>query len=106
MPSFRTLVPAVLFALQIAASIPAHAAPPCNLNSTNRTVTICSMTSGAVVSQPFHVVAAATDSIPVSGMSLVVDGVTKSTVSNSAMLDFYVSSLGLGSHTIAVQAKD
>jgi phospholipase C len=39
-------------------------------------------------------------------MSLVIDGTTKSSMSNSAMLDFYVSSLGLGSHTIAVQAKD
>ena len=87
-------------------NVPVAMQPPCNLSSTNRTVTICSMVNGSVVSQPFHVVAAATDSTPVTGMSLVIDGATKSTVSNSAMLDFYVSSLGLGSHTIAVQAKD
>src|SRR5215472_13440033 len=87
-------------------NVPVAMQPPCNLSSTNRTVTICSMVNGSVVSQPFHVVAAATDSTPVTAMSLVIDGATKSTVSNSALLDFYVSSLGLGSHTIAVQAKD
>lgn len=87
-------------------NVPVIMQPPCVLNSTNKTVTICSMVNGSVVSQPFHVVAAANDSTPVTSMSLLIDGTSKSTVSNSAILDLYVSSLSLGSHTIAVQAKD
>ena len=88
-------------------NVPVAMQSPCVLNNTNRTVTICSMANGAVVSQPFHVVAAASDSNPVTSMSLLIDGVIKgSPISNSAMLDLYVSSLGLGSHTIGVQAKD
>ena len=87
-------------------NVPVEMQPPCALNSTNQTVTICSLVSGAVVSQPFHVVAAATDSNPVKTMSLLIDGASKSSVSNSALLDFYVSSLSLGSHSISVQAQD
>ena len=80
--------------------------PPCALNSTNRTVTICSLVSGSVVSQPFHVVAAATDSNPVKSMTLLIDGVSKGSNANAAILDFYVSSLTLGTHSVAVQAQD
>lgn len=87
-------------------NVPVDMQPPCNLNGTNRTVTICSMANGSVVSQPFQVVAAATDSSPVTTMSLLIDGASQSAVSDSAILDVYVSSLGLGSHTIGVQAKD
>ena len=87
-------------------NVPVEMQPPCALNSTNQTVTICSLVSGSVVSQPFHVVAAATDSNPVKTMSLLIDGVSKGSVSNSALLDFYVSSLSLGSHSISVQAQD
>jgi len=87
-------------------NVPVAMQPPCALNGTNRTVTICSVANGSVVSQPFHVVAAATDSTPVTSISLLIDGATKGTISNSAILDLYVSSLGLGSHTIGVQAKD
>jgi len=57
--------------------------PPCALNSTNRTVTICSLVSGSVVSQPFHVVAAATDSSPVKSMTLLIDGVSKGSNTNT-----------------------
>ena len=87
-------------------NVPVAMQPPCALNPTNQTVTICSLVSGSVVSQPFHVVAAATDSNPVRSMSLVIDGVGKGTVSNSALLDLYISALSLGTHSIAVQAKD
>src|SRR5215469_8678710 len=87
-------------------NVPVSMQPPCILNPKNRSVTICSMVNGSVLSQPLHVVAAATDSAPVTSMSLLIDGATKSSISNSAMLDFYVSSLALGSHTIAVQGKD
>jgi len=87
-------------------NVPVAMQSPCILNGTNRTVTICSMANGSVVSQPFHVVAGATDSTPVTSMSLLVDGASKGVISNSAILDLYVSSLPLGPHTIGVQAKD
>src|SRR6266498_2017805 len=87
-------------------NVPVAMQPPCALNQTNQTVTICSLASGSVVSQPFHVVAAATDSNPVKSMTLFIDGVGKGGVPNSASLDMYVSSLTLGSHSIAVQAQD
>ncbi len=86
--------------------VPVSMQPPCALNTTNQTVTICSLVNGSVVSQPFHVVAAATDSNPVTSMKLIVDGVSKGSVANSAMLDFYVSNLTVGSHSISVQAQD
>jgi phospholipase C len=87
-------------------NVPVAMQPPCALNPANQTVTICSLVSGSVVSQPFHVVAAATDSNPVKSMSLFIDGVGKGSIANSAILDFYVSSLALGTHSIAVQAQD
>ena len=88
-------------------NVPVAMQPPCALKTTNQSVTICSLVSGSVVSQPFHVVAAATDSNPVKSMSLLIDGVPNGNViTNSAVLDFYVSSLSLGAHSISVQAKD
>src|SRR5207237_4016952 len=51
-------------------------------------------------------VAAATDSNPVKSMTLFIDGVGKPGVVNSAIFDSYVSGLSLGTHSIAVQAKD
>jgi phospholipase C len=80
--------------------------PPCALNPANQTVTICSFTNGAVLSQPLHVVAAATDTNPVTSMALLVDGNRDGAVSNSAILDLYVSNLPLGTHSLAVQAQD
>jgi phospholipase C len=87
-------------------NVPVAMQPPCALNSTNHTVTICSLASGSIVSQPFHVVAAATDSNPVKSMTLFIDGVGKAGVPNSALLDLYVKNLTLGAHAIAVQAQD
>ena len=55
-------------------NVPVAMQPPCALNSTNQTVTICSLASGSIVSQPFHVVAAATDLNPVKSMTLFIDG--------------------------------
>src|SRR5215470_1500287 len=80
--------------------------PPCSLNPGNQTVTICSLVNGSIVSQPFHVVAGATNSNPVKSMTLFVDGIGRGGVSNSAILDMYVSNLSLGTHTIGVQAQD
>src|SRR5947207_2665898 len=80
--------------------------PPCALNAGNQTVTICSLANGSIVSQPFHVVAAATDSNPVKSMTVFIDGTGHGGISNSAILDMYVSNLSLGTHTIGVQAQD
>ena len=87
-------------------NVPVAMQPPCALKATNQSVTICSLVAGSVVSQPFHVVAAATDSNPVKSMTLLIDGGPKGNVTNSALLDFYVSSLSVGSHSISVQAED
>src|SRR5207248_1993749 len=80
--------------------------PPCALNSVNQTVTICSLVSGSVVSLPFHVVAAATDTSAVTSMTLLVDGNSNAVVPNSAILDAYVSNVSLGTHSLIVQAQD
>lgn len=87
-------------------NVPVEMQPPCALNSTNHTVTICSLASGSIVSQPFHVVAAATDSNPVKSMTLFIDGIGKGGISNSAIIDMYVKNLTLGTHAVAVQAQD
>lgn len=87
-------------------NVPVEMQPPCALNSTNQTVTICSLASGSIVSQPFHVVAAATDSNPVKSMTLFIDGIGKGGISNSAIIDLYVKNLTLGTHAVAVQAQD
>ncbi len=87
-------------------NVPLAMQPPCALNAANQTVTICSLVSGSVVSQPFHVVAAANDTHPIKSMTLFIDGVGKGGISNSAILDLYVSSLALGTHSVAVQAQD
>lgn len=87
-------------------SVPLSMQPPCALNPTNQTVTICSLVSGSIVSQPFHVVAAATDTNPVKSMTMFIDGVGRPGVANSAIFDSYVSGVSLGTHSISVQAKD
>lgn len=87
-------------------NVPVAMQPPCALNAANQTVTICSLASGSIVSQPFHVVAAATDTNPIKSMTLFIDGVGKGGIANSAMLDLYANNLALGTHSIAVQAQD
>jgi len=87
-------------------NVPVAMQPPCALNPGNQTVTICSLVQGSIVSQPFHVVAAATDSNPVKSMTLFLDGVGKGGISNSAILDLYVNNLTVGTHFVAVQAQD
>src|SRR5258708_35535257 len=61
--------------------------PPCALNPANQTVTICSLVSGSVVSQPFHVVTASTDSNPINSMTLFIHGVGHGDISTSPILD-------------------
>ena len=85
--------------------VPVAMQPPCALGGAN-TVTICSLVNGSIVSQPFHVVAAANDQNPVKAMTLFIDGVGHGGISSSAILDMYVSNLSLGTHKIGVQAQD
>ena len=87
-------------------TLPVVMQPPCALNPANQTVTLCSMVSGAVVSLPFHLVAAATDSNPVTSMTLLIDGVNVATIPNSAILDQYVSNVALGTHSATISAQD
>lgn len=87
-------------------NVPVAMQPPCAVNTANQTVTICSLVSGSIVSQPFHVVAAATDSNSIKSMTLFIDGKGKSGISNSAIYDVYVNNVPLGTHSIAVQAQD
>ena len=87
-------------------NVPVAMQPPCALNSANQTVTICSLASGSIVSQPLHVVAAATDSNPVSSMTLLIDGVNRGSIASSSILDLYVSNVSLGKHALSVQAMD
>lgn len=87
-------------------NVPVAMQPPCTLNSINQTVTICSLVSGSIVSQPVHVVAAAADSNPVKSMTLFIDGKGNGGISNSSLLDLYVKNLAIGTHAIAVQAQD
>ncbi|HJU12489.1 MAG TPA: alkaline phosphatase family protein, partial [Candidatus Binataceae bacterium] len=87
-------------------NVPVAMQPPCALNTANQTVTICSLVPGSIVSQPFHVVAAATDSNSIKSMTLFIDGIGKSGISNSAIYDVYVNNVSLGTHSIAVQAQD
>ena len=79
--------------------------PPCVLNSTNQTVTICTPAASATVSLPVHLVAAAQDSTPTKLMQVWVDGKDLSQV-NSNALDLYLTNLAAGQHSIKVAAED
>lgn len=80
--------------------------PPCALNPTNQTITICSVANGSVVSLPFHVVAAATDSNPVTSMNLLIDGVSQGSIANSAILDLYINNVSAAAHSLTIQGQD
>lgn len=79
--------------------------PPCALNSTNRTVTICTPGASATVSSPVHLVAAASDSTPTQLMQVLVDGKKLSQVSSN-VLNLYLTNLAAGQHTVQVSAED
>jgi phospholipase C len=79
--------------------------PPCKLNTTNRSITICTPPGSVPVSSPVHLVAGFTDSSPVTSIQLLENGnVLYST--NSAPLDVYLTSLSAGSHTFTITATD
>jgi phospholipase C len=79
--------------------------PPCVLNSTNQTVTICTPGNSATVSQPMHLVAGINDSNPVTSIQVFSDG-TQIYSNSGGSLDVYIKKLTAGTHTLKVQAKD
>lgn len=103
-------VPRALFRLSLAVfattflSLAAMAAP-CTPGATDRTVTICTPASGATVTSPVEVSAAATDSASVSNMQIYVDGKAVYTSLNTKSIDTSIT-LATGTHTLTVQAKD
>lgn len=68
------------------------------------TVTISTPGSGASVKSPFHLVASASSSTSVSGMSVYVNG-SKVKSSSSSKIDTYIST-GTGSKRLTVQGYD
>ena len=79
--------------------------PPCALNSTNRTVTICTPGSSATVSVPVHIVAGTRDSSPVTSIQVLVDG-NQIYQTNASFVDVYVNSIAAGAHSVVVNAHD
>jgi phospholipase C len=79
--------------------------PPCALNSTNQTITICTPGNSATVSQPMHLVAGINDSNPVTSIQVFSDG-TQIYSNSGGSLDVYIKKLTAGAHTLKVQAKD
>ena len=79
--------------------------PPCALNSTNQTVTICTPGASTTLSSPVHLVAAANDTTPTQLMKVLVDGKTLKQVSSNA-LNLYLTNLAAGQHTVQVSAED
>lgn len=68
------------------------------------TVTISSPSNGAYVSSSFHLVASASSSYSISGMSVYLDG-NKVKSTTYSKVDTYISA-GSGSHKVTVQAYD
>ena len=78
--------------------------PPCTLNSTSPSVTICTPANNATVSSPVSIVAGATDSKTIQFMQIYVDGVKQYQVSGKQVN----TSLAMASGTrrVTVQAYD
>src|SRR5438874_1316847 len=91
------LVSASLFAGQAVAST-----PPCTLNSTQPSVTICTPAANATVSSPVHVVAASNSSPAATFLQIYLDGGKVYQVAGT-QLDTHVTA-GAGTHRLTVQA--
>lgn len=79
--------------------------PPCALNPSNLTITICSPGDGAVVSSPVHISAGTTDSTPVTSITVSENGklLYKTNLQN---LDGYLRTLSPGAHRLTFRALD
>ena len=100
------LTSAFLFSAQAVINV----SPPCALNSTNRTVTICTPGSpppgsSTTLSLPMHVVGSSTDSATVTSSAVLIDGAVVYTTSGNKV-DVYLSNVAVGPHTLTVQASD
>ncbi len=92
-----------LGAFSTSQSVTVGGSSTCN-NTTDRTVMICSPTSGITVTSPVHVVASIADSATVSAVKVYVDGtVVYTTTSKNIDQSFPMSA---GSHRITVRAWD
>src|SRR5581483_6496636 len=96
---------AALLFLAIPSMATIKIAPPCALSSTNRTITVCTPGTSAVLSLPVHLVAATKDSNAVTSMQVLVDGVSAYQAAVSTV-DVYLSSVAAGAHTITINATD
>lgn len=78
--------------------------PPCTLNSTSPSVTICTPTANASVSSPVNIVAGSRDSKTVQFMQIYVDGAKKYQV-NGNQLNTSLA-MTAGTRRLTVQAYD
>jgi phospholipase C len=86
-------------------NVPMAMTPPCALNPTNQTVTICTPGNSAAVSSPVHLVAGINDSNPVTSIQVLADG-TQIYSNSGGSLDVYLKKLAAGAHTLTVKAHD
>jgi phospholipase C len=86
-------------------NVPMSMTPPCALNTSSETVTICTPGGSATVSSPLHLVAGITDSKPVTSIQVLVDG-TQVYSNSGGSLDVYVKNLKAGNHTLMVKAQN
>ena len=86
-------------------SVPIAMTPPCKLNTTSPSVTICTP-NGGTVSRPVHLVAGFTDPNPITSIQLLVDDVLTYQTTSAPPLDVYLTSLKAGSRAITVKATD
>ena len=78
--------------------------PPCTLNSTSPSVTICTPANNATATSPVHIVAGSRDSKTVQKMQVYIDGVLKFTGSGGT-LDTSLA-MASGQRRLTVQAYD
>ena len=78
----------------------------CAISSTNRTVTICSPAANSTVTSPVQIVAYATDSKTITGMSIYVDSKLVYKQPTSSKLVNMPVSMSSGTHAITVKAFD
>jgi len=100
LPAWAALVLALAFVSPEAA----NATPPCTLNQTNPSVTVCMPAPNALVQSLVHVVAGSTDSNQVTAMQVYVDNKLVYQA-NAPTAETFVS-LAVGYHLITVQGWD
>jgi hypothetical protein len=76
----------------------------CAPGPVNQTMTICTPTSGQIVTSPVHITAAASSTTPVKYSQVYVDGV-KMYATASANIDTFVT-LSAGKHKLTVKASN